>query len=444
MIAERAVSLVPFSNPFIVITESIGDRWRARTVARNEMEEAFAASLRVVAASVRAGLTLEHAFLSAADRSTERTVSHAFRMASARLRSGMTSRMTMERFSADLPIEGSALLSTLLEVQARSGGDPGQACHRLAQVLHERGRLRKEAKSATAMARFAARAVILLPLIAALGWIILNPNGVIGLLQSGGWLLLLPTFLGLSIGAWAVRRCAHESLRFSVSNSQPRRGLLLRVCGEEVPTMRGRMRLFLAFVVPAVVMTASTGGGFMTWCMVVATGIACWRYPKSVIASRKSAMESVVARGLPELLELTVAFLSAGATPRDALLGSLGHGSSELSQELESVRAGVALGRSPAASYAASAVSGVSHALDSWAFALTAGDRLGAPAITVLETLLVDARSTLREEFRQRAATSGPRMQLITVLIIVPSVLWAVLALTSLGLARQLTSSGLL
>lgn len=415
---------------------------RAATSAM--MEEAFAASLRVVAASMRAGIALDDALATAAARCSKPEVTRALMQASTRMHAGMSTRSAMERFARELPIEGAALLGTLLAVQARSGGDPGESCHRLAQVLHERARLRKEAASATAMARFAARAVILLPIFAALGWLVINPTGATALLNSGGWILLVPTFVGLLVGGWAIRKVANDSTSFGSLRGKAASGLLRRLAGSDVPVRQSQVRLMVMLFMPILGLTLLVGGGVLTWSLVTVVGIACWRYPSSVREADRAAVEEVVARGLPELLELTIAFVSAGATPREALRGALHHGTSELCQMLDTVRSGVSLGRSPASSYAACKVAGVSHSLDSWAFALTAGDRLGAPALNVLETLLIDARSTLREQFRQRAATSGPRMQLITVLIIVPSVLWAVLALTSLGLARQLTSSGLL
>lgn len=408
------------------------------------MEEAFAASLRVVAASMRAGIALDGALATAAARCSQPQVAHALTQASARMLAGMSTRSAMERFARELPIEGTMLLGTLLTVQARSGGDPGESCHRLAQVLHERARLRKEADSATAMARFAARAVILLPILAALGWLLVNPAGATGLLDSGGWILLVPTLVGLLVGGWAIRKVANDSTSFGSLRGRSTSGFLRRLAGSDVTVSQSRVRLMVVLFVPMLALTLLVGGGVLTWSLVIGVGVACWRFPTSIRESDRATVEEVVARGLPELLELTIAFVSAGATPREALIGALHHGTSELCETLESVRSGVSLGRSPAASYASCKVAGVSHSLDSWAFALTTGDRLGAPALNVLETLLIDARSTLREQFRQRAATSGPRMQLITVLIIVPSVLWAVLALTSLGLARQLTSSGLL
>ena len=67
---------------------------------------------------------------------------------------------------------------------------------------------------------------------------------------------------------------------------------------------------------------------------------------------------------------------------------------------------------------------------------------LGAPAISVLEQLLRDARSARREQLRSIAQTAAPRMQLALVLLVVPGVMWLMLLATVGGLVRQLQASG--
>jgi hypothetical protein len=45
---------------------------------------------------------------------------------------------------------------------------------------------------------------------------------------------------------------------------------------------------------------------------------------------------------------------------------------------------------------------------------------------------------------RSRAAIAAPRMQLAVVLLVVPAVMWIVLAVAATGLARQMAAVGVL
>ena len=59
--------------------------------------------------------------------------------------------------------------------------------------------------------------------------------------------------------------------------------------------------------------------------------------------------------------------------------------------------------------------------LDAWLQLLAIGNSTGVAVTDSIETLLRDSRSRERERYRRRAATAGPRMQLATVLLIVPA-----------------------
>src|SRR5690606_35993807 len=75
--------------------------------------------------------------------------------------------------------------------------------------------------------------------------------------------------------------------------------------------------------------------------------------------------------------------------------------------------------------------------------ALELAARHGRNAEPALDTVVRDAAAAQREHLRTVAAAAGPRIQLVTVLLVVPAITWVVLAITAWAFLRQLGALGL-
>lgn len=410
------------------------------------VDRALAQALRQISAATRAGHSLQHAFEIAGKRSPGR-VGAACGRAAGQMALGATIRQATSDFATQVRAPSAQLFAQVVAVQHRRGGDLGELCHRLARILHERGRLQAEARSATAQARFTARAVLALPVVLALGMAWIAPGTVRALASPGAFVLGLPALLLLVVGILVIRRVALDSVRIDPRATRARdRGrlarLILRAGG------RGRMR-------QRMLRCGGAGGGVGLLLLVMAPSpvvavcalgclVGCGLLPILQERERAELLDDAVSTCLPHLLELSIALLAAGASPHETLVESIPSCPTPLRGLLAPAAAQVTLGRSAASALLALEVVHRSPELEAWATALTDGSRYGAPASDTLETLLRDARAAQRERFRQRAATAGPRIQLATVLLVVPAILWIMLVSAAGGLLRQLESAGVL
>lgn len=420
----------------------------ARLESPRRRERAFAEALRILAASTRSGHSLPKASLEVGGR-VEGRVGAAFSSLAARLQLGVSTEAALAGLSRDLELSSARLFAKVVGLQHRRGGDLAFLCQRVARLLHERGRLDQEARAATAQARFTARAVVLVPAIAVVGWAWLAPDSLQAMLTPAMLLVASPAILLILVGILVVRRLARGSLvqDRALVDAHPangRIGLRLdRLAGAGTLDSRSR-RLGLAVGCPALMFVSWSGfAPLVTWCALVALACAvAWPYLHD--RRQRQHLEDVADSGLPTLLELSLALLAAGATPREVVLGAISGCPEPLAEHLRPAAAQLRLGRSVESALAALEVVQGSPELDAWAHAITTGGRFGTPVSETLQTLLRDARSQERERFRARAATMGPRIQLATVLLIVPGVMWLMLAATANGLLRELQHVGML
>lgn len=403
----------------------------------------LAQALRQLAAATRSGHSLQQAFAVAAARGAG-PVASACETAASQLSLGASVTRVTQRFAEQVGGHSAELFARVVAVQHRRGGDLGQLCHRLARILHERGRLQAEARSTTAQARFTANAVLGLPLMLALGLAWIAPGMVRQLASPAMALLALPSLVLMGVGIVVIRRLALGSLRLE-PNPRATRGrpsVLLRLAGDGPPRQQAlRAAAVGGSVALPLVLLSPTPLVLMLSAAAVAGAAAM---PSLQERDRRGVLDDATTIALPHLLELSIALLAAGATPHEALAEGVAACPGELGERLRPAAAQVELGRSALSALLAVEAVQRSPELEAWAFALADGSRFGAPATDVLETLLRDARSHQRERFRQRAATAAPRIQLATVLLVVPAILWLMLLAAGGGLARQLQAAGVL
>ncbi len=418
-------------------------RWTDRRVDGARRDALLADALRVVAAAMRTGATIQQALARASARGAD-PVSHAFGVAAARISLGCAIEDEVERMAQRLDTPASRLFAQVVRVQHRRGGDLGGPCHRLASLLHERVRLDAEARSATAQAHFSARAVLAIPALLAIGAAWRAPDAVAAMLEPGPLLLALPGIALIAAGAVAARRIALRACDIGQLGAAPApdrglRGMLRAIAGAGPLSKRGaRLALVgLACCAPAL------ASGSAAVLMLSTIAVACAGAWPWIDERRERGRRAAVAQsGIETLLEVSIALLAAGATAHDVATLAPASTPEPLRSALAPAVHRVGLGRSIASAYAPVPEVTASPQLDGWLHAICATAELGAPAVDVLEQLLRDARAARREQLRSIAQTAAPRMQLALVLLVVPGVMWLMLLATVGGLVGQLRASG--
>lgn len=326
-----------------------------------------AEALRIVATSTRSGESLEYG-LAAAGIRAKGEIAESFMAAAMSLRLGRSLTDSLLPITRHLSPAASASLIATLGIQQRRGGDLGRVCQRLAYLLHEQSRLRSEARSATAQARFTARAVIVMPVLAFAGWAWRSPDTLSAVFGTNRLLLVLPAFALAAIGLALIVRVSRSALEFRDDALLP--------------------------------------------CMVA-------------------------------VLELSLAILEAGGTVNDAVSIALAMCPRPLRESVAPAVAQIRLGRDPESALASMRVSKQIPELRLWCSTMIDSDRRGVSCQNFLETMLRDARTSRREQFRARAAVAGPRIQLLTVMFVVPPIVWIALVATATNLFQQLSNAGI-
>jgi len=424
--------------------DELVDRRRARRLGPLERDLVLAESLRVLAAALRTGASLQQALVRASQRGPDR-VSEAFGSAASRITLGCAIEDEVDRLAARIDTAAARLFAQVVRVQHRRGGDLGGPCHRLASLLHDRARLDGEARSATAQARFSARAVLAIPalLVAAAAW--RAPDTVAAMLRPGPLLLASPGILLIVAGALLARRIANRACDIGTTGAavpgraSGARGIVRRIAGEGPRSRRGARlgAVALACCVPAI----AAGSRATVALAALAVGAAV-AWPWVDERRRRHAHGTVAQSGIEALLEVSIALFSAGATAHEVATLAPASVPEPLCSALAPAVHRVGLGRSIASAYESVPEIAASPQLDGWLHAICTSAELGAPAVDVLQQLLRDARAARREQLRAIAQTAAPRMQLALVLLVVPGVMWLMLLATVGGLVEQLRASG--
>lgn len=438
----RSPSAAPLNEAYAPQPAWLRLRWLTQ---QHDVDGALAEAMRTVASRTRAGGSLQMAIAEAG--SARGPVAAAMRRAAARLELGVPIERSMQALARDLDSQAAYLFADVVAMQHRRGGDLGELCHRLARLLHDRARLQREVRSATAQARFTARAVVALPAVVAAAWALLASDSFAGLFTPGMSIVITPAILSIVAGVLVVRVLARRALVLDAEVSPERGASLLdrgltRIAGSGSQSAQ-RARTTAAAALPVACVLASGGVRLASVvCCVVALACAL-AWPALHARREREHLVAIADAGLPTLLELSIALLSAGATPLEVAAIAIERSPDPLRSHLAPALAQMRLGRSAASAISACPAVAASIALEVWVYALTNTAQHGQPLSQVLETLLVDARDAERERARTRAATTGPRMQLATVLLIVPGIMWLVLATTARGLLEQLSAAGI-
>lgn len=421
------------------------DRWLRRRTGRAGRDRALADALRIVAAATRAGASLPTALERVAARSDDE-IGRACAAAAARMALGRAVVDEVDLLAAQVRTPAARLFAQVVRVQHRRGGDLGDPCRRLAALLHERIRLDAEARAATAQARFSARAVLVIPLLLAVGVAWRSPELARAALRPDAMLLATPGVALVVAGGLVARRVAHAAIDIgargvAMAGDPPARRLLRRFAGDG--PLSGRSARLVGIAAPgAAAVVAAQPTAATAACAVLLCAVA-GAWPWTDRARRRRYHERTAQAGIESLLEVSVALLAAGATAHEVATLAPADADEPLRSALAPAVHHVGLGRGLASAYAPIPEVGASPQLEGWLHALCATAELGSPAAPVLEQLLRDARAHRREQLRSIAQTAAPRMQLALVLLVVPGIMWLMLLATVGGLIGQLRGAGI-
>ncbi|MCZ4497367.1 MAG: type secretion system protein [Thermoleophilia bacterium] len=428
------------------------DAWVQRHVRlprpRGAIDAELAGALRIFAASTRTGMPLRIAFERAAARVAE-PVRSACSAAAADMSMGRGAEDAVARFALALGTPSARLFAQVVQVQHRRGGGLADPCHRLAGLLQERARLEAEARSATAQARFSARAVIAIPVLMAVLAAWRSPDVAQSMLRPMALLLASPGLIAIVLGAWVATRIARRAADVgdvtatAASGGDRLRRRLWRLAGG-VPGSRASARLAGVGAIAALPTVAMAGASPTSLVGLVVLPLVGAAWPIADRRRSSARHADIAAAGVDLVLEVSIALFAAGATAQE-VAAAVPHAAPEpLRTALLPAAHRMRLGRGIASAFADIPEVVASPQLDGWLHAVCTSAELGTPAISVLEGLLRDARVLRREQLRAAAQTAGPRMQLALVLLVVPGVMWIMLLATVGGLVGQLRGNGVL
>jgi Flp pilus assembly protein TadB len=413
---------------------------RFRSVRADERE--LAELLRATAAAARSGSTLVQS-LDGASRRTEGRYALRLRDACARIRMGESVIDALAWWAGATASPTLDVFREIVAIHHRHGGDIAAPCHRLASLVHERTRLDAEARTATAQARFSARAVIAIPglLLLLAAW--RAPERVRAMLEPGALLLALPGIVLIIAGATVASRVSRRAMHATDGDGPPperapMRAAVRRIAGSGARSQQS-LRLVLAAAFPASFAMTSGRAGAVTGAVLLGVAVA---WPWSEVARARSRNAAIASSGIETLLEVSIALFAAGATAHEVVTIAPVSCPVQLRAALAPAVHGVGLGRTISSAFRSLPVVQASPILDGWLHAVCSTAELGSRSVPILDQLLRDARMERRERLRTAAQTAAPRMQLALVLLVVPGVMWLMLLATVGGLLEQLRTAG--
>src|SRR5437867_2973473 len=141
----------------------------------DRFEEALPQALDLMVSALRAG----HSFISALEsvvREAPNPVSGEFRKCFDEQNFGLEMRESMLNLGARVPIHDVHIIITAILIQKESGGNLAEILEKVAYIIRERFRLKRQVSVHTAQGRLTGWILTLLPLILGAGLYLVNPD----------------------------------------------------------------------------------------------------------------------------------------------------------------------------------------------------------------------------------------------------------------------------
>lgn len=194
-----ATALVAGSLPYLYIQ-------KRRKRRREEFESLLPEAVDLITNALKSGFSLESAFSMVA-REIPDPVGIEFAVAFEEQNLGATLSEALSNMAKRVESEDLGLLITALLIQKKSGGNLTEILEKIANTIRERFRLKREVKTFTAHGRFSGYILVLLPIIMAVGIVMINPEYLkILLVERVGKYLLGAAVIMQLVGIWIIRR----------------------------------------------------------------------------------------------------------------------------------------------------------------------------------------------------------------------------------------------
>ncbi|MEX2260523.1 MAG: type II secretion system F family protein [Bryobacteraceae bacterium] len=194
-----AVGAAAGAAPFVFV---LSKRQRRFTQFERDLPQA----LDLMVSAMRAGHSLTAAIGMVA-REIADPIGKEFRQCFDEQNFGLELRAAMLNLSMRVPVGDVRILVTAVLVQKETGGNLAEILERVAHVMRDRFRLRKQIQVHTAQGRLTGAILTLLPAILGVGLYIVNPEHMSLLWKRPlGVKLLYGAALGISLGALTIRK----------------------------------------------------------------------------------------------------------------------------------------------------------------------------------------------------------------------------------------------
>lgn len=166
--------------------------------------------------------------------------------------------------------------------------------------------------------------------------------------------------------------------------------------------------------------------------------VVAWRHPVAALRAHARRRRSRMRRQLPDVLDVLGLCAETGMAVDPALRETVRRLHGPLCVELRHTLADIDLGATRRAAYDDLAARVGLTEMSRLVSALLDADELGAPLALTLRVQAERARDDAARDARRAAAASGPKIQLVVAMLMVPAALVMVLAVMATELGRQI------
>ncbi|MEO5926635.1 MAG: type II secretion system F family protein [Bryobacteraceae bacterium] len=177
-----------------------------RSARLNKFEERLPEALDMMVSAIRAGHGIQAAIGTVA-KETAAPISTEFRICHDEQTFGMDFRTSMGNLAQRVPLHDVQIMVTAILIQKESGGNLAEIVEKVAHIIRERFRLKREIGTRTAQGRLTGWVLALMPVVLGFSIFLVNPTYMEKLWQTDvGLNLLYGATVGTLIGGLIIRK----------------------------------------------------------------------------------------------------------------------------------------------------------------------------------------------------------------------------------------------
>jgi tight adherence protein B len=190
----------------VAATAPFGYVAHKRTQRFNAFEEKLPDALDLIVSALRAGHSLISGISVVASETTD-PIRREFRVCFDEQNFGLDMRMAMENLTKRVPLQDVRMVVTAILIQKDSGGNLAEVLEKVASLIRDRFRLKRQIRVHTAQGRLTGWILAILPVILGLGIYLVNPEHISILWHRPVGIKMLWTAAGMTcVGALIIRK----------------------------------------------------------------------------------------------------------------------------------------------------------------------------------------------------------------------------------------------